>query len=84
MVTDGKGVRLGTQRISLQVSGGTPVLVNKDTGQPVATKIYFGSGQVFVTTTVDLFSDLSLGENSMVPGSRQKSVYECLYKEFMD
>ena len=80
MVTTTQGVRLGSQPLQTHILGGSALL--RSDGKTVGAQVKVGQGDMIVTSTDFLFSDLSLGTNSEVPDLRQRDVLNVLYGWF--
>lgn len=78
---DGKAVdfALGDQPFAATISGAGLPLVRGEHGEILAAEGKIGDGRVYVTTTLTLFSDASLGENSTIPNDEQLVGYRLLF-----
>lgn len=79
VIQDTTGARVGIQAGSAGLAGGRPLLRSAQGGEPVAVSAPLGKGRVIVTGTSSLFSDISLGENSGIPDSRQLTLLRMLF-----
>lgn len=77
-----EGQRLNRQDQNMVLSGGTPIVINETGQHTTIARIAVGKGQVIASSTTDMFSDTSLGENSKVPTDRQLVLLNLLYNWF--
>lgn len=70
--------KLGYEQLDFSLIGGKPLIIGGSSGA-VAVEADLGSGQMILTSTKALFSDLSLGENSTIPDDRQLALLRLLY-----
>jgi hypothetical protein len=82
-ITDQSGEVLGSGIVIGFLEGeGKPLLYlrqGQSSKRVIGMEVPIGKGRLFLSTTVSLFSDSSLGENSAVPSRRQLWILRLMY-----
>lgn len=82
-ITDQSGETLGSDTVIGFLEGeGEPLLYTRQgqgSKRVVGMEVSIGKGRLFLSTTMSLFSDASVGENSAVPSRRQLRILRLMY-----